>query len=253
MKFSFRQKTVEILRDDLNMNRWLALELEKLVEINKTPHSAKWQTTPPFCLFNYDGKLLTLAGNTKKGQFTTPFFIVKAVDTKKNCALLELLFPFPIIENKHNQKFPLNKFCCVKKLFYTKSKLFVNLADFCGLTFVEIPVFDYLTKSRVIKDSFCLAFCLSQNCPPQNIWETSKKHLNNITTITSSYNYGTDSELQMFLYTKTKTYKMFIPKGHCQSLTISDLKYIEILTPQKFVAGTIQIQLNYCYKEKYYF
>ena len=42
---------------------------------------------------------------------------------------------------------------------------------------------------------------------------------------------------------------MFIPKGHCQSLTISDLKYIEILTPQKFVAGTIQIQLNYCYKE----
>ncbi|HDR8209623.1 TPA: hypothetical protein QC093_006023, partial [Bacillus cereus] len=94
------------------MNRWLALELEKLVEINKTPHSAKWQTTPPFCLFNYDGKLLTLAGNTKKGQFTTPFFIVKAVDTKKNCALLELLFPFPIIENKHNQKFPLNKFCC---------------------------------------------------------------------------------------------------------------------------------------------
>ena len=25
---------------------------------------------------------------------------------------------------------------------------------------------------------------------------------------------------------------MFIPKGHCQSLTISDLKYIEILTPQ---------------------
>ncbi len=37
------------------MNRWLALELEKLVEINKTPHSAKWQTTPPFCLFNYDG------------------------------------------------------------------------------------------------------------------------------------------------------------------------------------------------------
>ena len=30
------------------MNRWLALELEKLVEINKTPHSAKWQTTPPF-------------------------------------------------------------------------------------------------------------------------------------------------------------------------------------------------------------
>nr|WP_276320185.1 S-Ena type endospore appendage [Bacillus cereus] len=105
----------------------------------------------------------------------------------------------------------------------------------------------------MIKDSFCLAFCLSQNCPPQNIWETSKKHLNNITTITSSYNYGTDSELQMFLYTKTKTYKMFIPKGHCQSLTISDLKYIEILTPQKFVAGTIQIQLNYCYKEKYYF
>ena len=79
-----------------------------------------------------------------------------------------------------------------------------------------------------------------------------QKHLNNITTITSSYNYGTDSELQMFLYTKTKTYKMFIPKGHCQSLTISDLKYIEILTPQKFV-GTIQIQLNYCYKEKYYF
>ncbi|MCZ2969054.1 CotZ-related putative spore coat protein, partial [Acinetobacter baumannii] len=122
-----------------------------------------------------------------------------------------------------------------------------------GLTFVEIPVFDYLTKSRMIKDSFCLAFCLLQNCPPQNIWETSKKHLNNITTITSSYNYGTDSELQMFLYTKTKTYKMFIPKGHCQSLTISDLKYIEILTPQKFVAGTIQIQLNYCYKEKYYF
>ncbi|MGR5971929.1 CotY/CotZ family spore coat protein [Bacillus cereus] len=157
------------------MNRWLALELEKLVEINKTPHSAKWQTTPPFCLFNYDGKLLTLAGNTKKGQFTTPFFIVKAVDTKKNCALLELLFPFPIIENKHNQKFPLNKFCCVKKLFHTKSKLFVNLADFCGLTFVEIPVFDYLTKSRMIKDSFCLAFCLLQNCPPQNIWETSKK------------------------------------------------------------------------------
>ncbi len=70
----------------------------------------------------------------------------------------ELLFPFPIIENKHNQKFPLNKFCCVKKLFHTKSKLFVNLADFCGLTFVEIPVFDYLTKSRMIKDSFCLAF-----------------------------------------------------------------------------------------------
>ena len=44
-----------------------------------------------------------------------------------------------------------------------------------------------------------------------------------------------------------------LSKGHCQSLTISDLKYIEILTPQKFVAGTIQIQLNYCYKEKYYF
>ena len=65
-----------------------------------------------FCLFNYDGKLLTLAGNTKKSNLLL-LFIVKAVDTK-NCALLELLFPFPIIENKHNQKFPLNKFCCVK-------------------------------------------------------------------------------------------------------------------------------------------
>ncbi|MEK4942493.1 hypothetical protein [Bacillus sp. FSL R7-0177] len=58
---SFRQKTVEILRDDLSVNRWLALELEKLVEINKTPHSAKWQTTPPFCLFNYDGKIINLS------------------------------------------------------------------------------------------------------------------------------------------------------------------------------------------------
>ena len=66
------------------MNRWLALELEKLVEINKTPHSAKWQTTPPFCLFNYDGKLLTLAGNTKKVNLLL-LFIVKAVDTKKLC------------------------------------------------------------------------------------------------------------------------------------------------------------------------
>ncbi|MGR5987298.1 hypothetical protein ACT7CT_10145 [Bacillus sanguinis] len=131
------------------MNRWLALELEKLVEINKNSlilQNGKLRHL--FCLFNYDGKLLTLAGNTKKGQFTTPFFIVKAVDTKKNCALLELLFPFPIIENKHNQKFPLNKFCCVKKLFHTKSKLFVNLADFCGLTFCRNSSFRLFDKIK---------------------------------------------------------------------------------------------------------
>lgn len=235
------------------MNKWIALELEKLIKSNKMPHSTKWQTTPPFCLFNYNGNLLALAGNNKNGEFTTPFFTARSVDTKKNSALLELLFPFPIIENKKNQKFSLNKFCCVKKLFHTKNKLLVNLADFCSLNFVDIQIFDCLINSSITKDNACLAFCLSKNLSPQLIWETSKKHLNNIATITSSYNYGTDLELQIFLYTKTNTYKMFIPKGHCKSLTISDLKYIEIPNPQKFVTGTIQIQLNFYCKEKCYF
>ncbi|QWG87418.1 CotZ-related putative spore coat protein [Bacillus mycoides] len=235
------------------MNRWIALELERILETNNPPQSKKWQTTPPFCLFNYSGKLVSLAGNVKNGKFNTPFFTVKALDTKKNCALLELLFPSPVIENEDPTKFPLNKFCCVKKLFHTKSQLFVNLADFCGLIFVDIPTFDCLIKSRMIKNSFCLTYCLTKNCPPRIIWKKSEKHLNNTATITSSYNNGTDPELQIFLYTKTKTYKMFIPKGHCKSLTVSDLEYIKFPTPQKLVTGTIQIQLNYYYKEKYYF
>ncbi|HDX9530415.1 TPA: hypothetical protein ROX84_005760 [Bacillus thuringiensis] len=235
------------------MNKWLSLELERIIKPPFPPHSTNWPTTSPFCLFNYSGKLFTLTGNSKNGPFTTPFFTVKAVDTKKNCALLELLFPFPVIKNKNTQKMTSNTFCCVEKLFHTENQLFVNLADFCGLTFVDIPTFDCLIKSRVLKNSLCLAYCLTQTCPSRIIWKKSKKHRNNTATITSSYNSGTNSELQIFLYTKTKTYSLFIPKGRCKSLTVSDLEYIKIPTPQKFVAGTIQIQLNYYYKEKYYF
>ncbi|KAA0794819.1 CotZ-related putative spore coat protein [Bacillus sp. BPN334] len=235
------------------MNKWLSLELERIIKIPFPPHSTNWPTTSPFCLFNYNGNLFTLTGNSKNGPFTTPFFTVKAVDTKKNCALLELLFPFPVIKNKNTQKMPLNTFCCVEKLFHTENQLFVNLADLCGLTFVDIPTFDCLIKSRVIKNSLCLTYCLTQTCPSRIIWKKSKKYRNNTATITSSYNSGTNSELQIFLYTKTKTYNLFIPKGRCKSITVSDLEYIKIPTPQKFAAGTIQIQLNYYYKEKYYF
>lgn len=222
-------------------------ELKRIESINKKKkNTIKCQSILPFILLlESNKKPFFLFGISRQCCFKSLFFTVKSVDEKKNCAVLELLFPCSDINEQ------LDFLCDVKILFRTKIYVVVDLSCFCGMTILEIPVFDCLVKCNVCKDKINFPFNVKNENSPCIIWTT--KQIDNTATITIQYNDGMDSYIEVILMTGTGTVTIHVFKGECRSVTVKDILSIEISKHTKEIEGNVEIQFNSIKRSNVYF
>ncbi|MGG0261992.1 CotZ-related putative spore coat protein [Bacillus mycoides] len=234
------------------MNTFLSHTLQKtLLNSQQFFNKTKQKVLLSFCLFHKQNELFILNGYTKYNIFSTPFFIIKTINIKKNCAVLEPLIPcFNTHTNCNNSN---HNFCCVKKLFRTTTQITINLSYFYGFFICDIPIFDYLLQHKIFKQTFCISYVLFPSMPSSIIWKTSTSNIFNTATITFFYQSGLDSQIKITVHTKTDSFTVYILQKQCYSITTKDLTHIKIHTPHTQIYGAINIQLHTQLQKKLYF
>ena len=214
--------------------------MDRLKEIDmvnrQAMHPSECQTAVPFMLVGRDGTPFTVFGFSKGCFFKSRFFTVHSMHGEGLCVVLEVLAPCD----------------CDKHLFRTKARVIINSNRFCGITLVDIPVFDYLQVSYVVTDQLCLPFMLCKKDVPKKIYRLDRKEQLHTETVSVHYT-GADPQVELTLYTKEKSILLQVPKDEFRSLTVCQLQSIEIATPMDGVKGTIELQLHFCEKKKLYF
>ncbi|MCZ2259929.1 CotZ-related putative spore coat protein [Sporosarcina sp. G11-34] len=216
------------------MTSWIAERLKKIEPINKKEtHKLACQSALPFMLVGKDGEPFSVIGISGGCFFVSSFFTVICIDEKSKCAVLEVLFPR----------------CCGRELFRTQARIFVDLSCFCGIEALPIPVFDCLIECHVKKDHLCLPFMLVKTDTTKTVWSTVQEKIGNTATITVNY-VGPDPIVNLTLVTKDEVIPFVMVRGECRSVTVLNLKSIEVLTPLEQVRGTVEVQLNLVEKKK---
>ena len=219
------------------MPSWMTDRLKEIAAVNKKAmYTVECQTALPFILVGRDGTPFTVFGFSRGCFFRSPFFTVLSVNDESSCVVLEVLAPCG----------------CENHLFRTKARVIVNANRFCGIEIVDLPVYDYLQVAYVTKDQLCLPFKATNKDSPKTIWKIEQKGLQHVGTLSVRY-IGTESKVELALYTKEKCITLQVPKGEFRSITIFNLQSIDIATPMDVVKGTIDIQLNCCDKKNIYF
>ncbi|WP_342512036.1 CotZ-related putative spore coat protein [Sporosarcina sp. FSL K6-1522] len=219
------------------MPNWMMDRLKEIDTVNQQAMNPfECQTAVPFMLVGRDGTPFTVFGFSRGCFFKSRFFTVHSIHGGELCVVLEVLAPCD----------------CNGHLFRTKAKVVVNSNRFCGLTLVDVPVFDYLQVSYVVTDQLCLPFMLCKKDVPKTIYRLDGKEQLHAETVSVHYT-GTDPQVELTLYTKEKSIRLQVPKDEFRSLTVCQLQSIEIATPVDVVKGMIELQLHFCEKKKLYF
>lgn len=213
-----------------NRNNDLVKQLE---QIHQPMHGPMSGGALPLMLMGKDGTPFTVPGFSKGCFFKSNFFTLLSVNVQHHCAILEVLMPC--------------RSGC--RLFRTQAKVLVDLNCFCGVDRVTAPVFDYLQCSHVTQERICLPFMLKEDEPPKTIYSMEQKSVQDAETI-AVRNTSRDSCVKMNIYAHGETIPFIVPRAGFRSLTVSNLKSIEILTPGETVTGLVDLQLNIYGKKK---
>lgn len=211
--------------------------LKRIEIINKKERDIlelECQSALPFILFTTNGELFSSFGFSKSSFFNSHFFTVVSINKETQCAVLEVLL------------------CKQDKLFRTKTFVVIDISCICGIHIIPFPVFDFFVEAHLTNDHFCLPFHLTKEDSSKTIWRATQNKMETATTISVTCE-ETDQVAKLIVNTKSGVIPLKVPKGEISSITVSDIRSIEVLTPDEIVKGTVEIQLNRCEKKKIYF
>lgn len=193
-------------------------------------------TSLSFMLVGKEGAPYIATAFSRDRFFTSCLFTIGWIDEKRCCAELDILIPS----------------CCGNKLFRTEARILVNLTCFCGIDFIDTPIFDCLQVSYVIKDRICLPFMLTKKNSPKVLYTINPRTSAHVETISIHYT-GPDPEVEVLVQTREKVISLQVPKDGFRSVTVLNLKTIEIATPIEAVHGTVEIHHTFCEKKNIYY
>ena len=199
-------------------------------EINKP----ECQSVIPFRLVGNNGKRFSVVGFSRGCFFESSFFTLISVDEKSQCAVLEVLISVD---------------GC---LLHTEAKVIVDLWCFCGLEIVSSSVYDSLLVSRKIHDHFCRPFMLTEEDFPKVLWCPIQKHVANTGVISVNYS-GVDCQVELTLFMDDGVLTMIVPKGECQTITVSNLQSIQVSQPIEQIKGAVEMKMIFHEEKEVYF
>lgn len=190
----------------------------------------------PFILYTCCGHLFHTNIRIQNVVLKTPFFTVHSVDLKKSSAVLNILVPYPFQTGNTELLYRM------QSLIRTNRRMVVDLFCFIGFMVVPAAVDDYVVVPWLLKEQIRLPFQL--NNTGSVLWRTLEKEINNTATVLLHYRAGSDSSVNLILYTENRTVSLSVPLGRARAITVSNLHKIEIQQPVQVVNGMIDLQLN---------
>lgn len=214
--------------------------MSKLKEIkNKTKDEGfahKRSMCSPFLLIKEDGEPFYSWVFFERSVFKTCYFSVISMNEEQNCVLLELLVPCCTRST-----------CCQKVLYRSSSKILVDLSFLCGISEVELPVYDALILRNIETHHILLCFSTSPNS--FEIWRNGTKLLNTATVVLHHQD-DQDVPITIKVQTKKACHDMCVQKGESRAITVKDIMFILKEESIENVQALLEIQFNMVRREK---
>lgn len=214
--------------------RGLLQEILAMNEKKKNKNKLECQSVMPFRLIENNGKPFSVVGFSKGCFFESSFFTLISVDETSQCVELEVLTSVDGL------------------LLHTQARVIVNLRCFCGVEIVCSPVYDCLQVSRKMHEHFCCPFMLTKEEFPKVLWCSIQKHVAN-TGMISVNACGIDCQVELMLCMDDGVLTMIVPKGECQTITVSNLQSIQVSQPIDQIEGVVDMRMIFHEEKEVYF
>ncbi|OLP66259.1 hypothetical protein BACPU_05610 [Bacillus pumilus] len=191
---------------------------------------------PPFCFITGDGKPFYSWVFTGNKVFETCFFSLISINEENNCVLLELLVP--CFKNFH---------LCQKGLYRSNSCVLVDISLFCGISEVELPVFDYIILEHIEK--YPVLCCFSTSSCSLELWRNGTRSMNTATVVLHHQDEQ-DSPISINIQTKKSLHTLCVEKGESRAITVKDVNSIMKNDSKHKIRALLELQLNLIQREK---
>ncbi|MGG1699129.1 CotZ-related putative spore coat protein [Bacillus zhangzhouensis] len=214
--------------------------MSKLKELNnKTKDEGfthKRSMSSPFLLIMEDGEPFYSWVFFEKSVFKTCYFSLISINEEQNCVVLELLVPCCM-----------RSACCQKVLYRSSSRILVDLSFLCGMSEVELPVYDALILKNI--EPHHILLCFSTSASSFEIWRNGTKLLNTATVVLHHQD-DQDVPISVKIQTKKACHDICVQKGESRAITVKDMMFILKEESIENVQALVEIQINIVRRKK---
>ncbi|MDR0125742.1 MULTISPECIES: CotZ-related putative spore coat protein [Bacillus] len=214
--------------------------MSKLKELNnKTKDEGfthKRSMSSPFLLIMEDGEPFYSWVFFEKSVFKTCYFSLISINEEQNCVVLELLVPCCM-----------RSACCQKVLYRSSSRILVDLSFLCGMSEVEMPVYDALILKSI--EPHHILLCFSTSPSSFEIWRNGTKLLNTATVVLHHQD-DQDVPISVKIQTKKACHDICVQKGESRAITVKDMMFILKEESIENVQALVEIQINIVRRKK---
>ncbi|WP_353855650.1 CotZ-related putative spore coat protein [Bacillus sp. Bos-x628] len=190
----------------------------------------------PFFLMTKDGAPFYSWVFSENNMFKTCFFSLISINEDHNCVLLELLVPCCA-----------RPACCQKVLYRSSSRILMDVSFLCGISEVELPVYDDLILRNI--ETHRIPLCFSTSSSSFEIWRNETK-LRNTATVVLHHQGDQDVPISIRIQTKKTSHHVCVKKGESRAITVEDILYISKEESTENVQALLDIQLNMVRRKK---